>query len=324
MPRPESKQYLSATALLGSLALALAASPAAQALVINPTFESLITSDPNAAAIEGTINSAIGTYEANFTDPITVSIDFNEMSSGLGLSSTFFAVVPYAAYLAALTADAKSSADATAIAHLPTAAQYTAFYGTPNIDVKTANLRAVGIPVSPPSGQPDGFIRFNTSITSPGSPGSSLQFSLLTVIEHEIDEVLGIGSALPNPPFGNPFPEDLFRYDAAGNRSFTANSAATAFFSINGTTDLAQFDNQNDGGDFGDWQSNPRPAGTNPQVQDAFATAGATPSLGVELTALDVIGYDRAGATPVPEPSSLAMLLTGLAGLGLVRRRRRV
>ena len=200
MPRPESKRYLSATMLLGSLALALAASPAAQALVIDPTFESSITSDPNAAAIEGTINSAIGVYEADFTDPITVSIDFSEMSSGLGQSSTFFGVVPYATYLAALTVDAKSSDDATAIAHLPTASQYAAFYGTTNIDVKTADLRAVGIPASPPAGQPDGTIGLNTSLTSPGSPGSSATFSLLTVSEHEIDEVLGLSSALPNPP----------------------------------------------------------------------------------------------------------------------------
>ena len=45
-------------------------------------------------------------------------------------------------------------------------------------------------------------------------------------------------------------------------------------------------------------------AGTHtPQVQDAFATAGATPSLGVELTVLDVVGWDlfSAVATPVPQ-----------------------
>ena len=90
------------------------------------------------------------------------------------------------------------------------------------------------------------------SLTSPGSPGTSAQYILQVVTEHEIDEVLGLGSSLPRTPSETIFPEDLFRYDASGNRSFTTNSLAKAFFSIDTTTDLAQFDNQNDGGDFGD------------------------------------------------------------------------
>jgi len=35
-------------------------------LVINATFDSTITSDPNAATIEGTINSVIALYQASF------------------------------------------------------------------------------------------------------------------------------------------------------------------------------------------------------------------------------------------------------------------
>ena len=85
---------------------------------------------------------------------------------------------------------------------------------------------------------------------------------------------------------------------------------------------MAQFDNQNDGGDFGDWQSNPLPPGVAPKVQDAFATPGANPSLGVELTALDVIGYNFAATPAVPEPGTLAMLATSLLGLGMLRRRK--
>jgi len=48
------------------------------------------------------------------------------------------------------------------------------------------------------------------------------------------------------------------------------------------------------------------------QVQDAFATAGATPALNVEITALNVIGYQLAA----PEPGTAALL--GLALLGLI------
>ena len=45
-------------------------------LVINATFDSSITSDPNSAAIESMISQAIGIYESLFSDPITVSILF--------------------------------------------------------------------------------------------------------------------------------------------------------------------------------------------------------------------------------------------------------
>ena len=268
-------------------------------LHINPTFDISITSDANAAAIENTIIAAIANIESQFSDPITVNILF-EKGGGLGGSSTFFANLSYATFLASLKADKKTTDDNTAVALLPSVAA-NPVNGSSTINVKTANLRAVGIVVNPPAGQPDGTISLNTALTTPGSPGSSLTYSLMAVVEHEIDEVLGLGSSLPSVPNGTIFPQDLYRYSGVNTRTFTTTdstvSGVNAFFSINGTTALAQFDNQNDGGDFGDWQSNPLPAGVAPKVQDAFATPGATaPALGPELNALDVVGFDRVTA----------------------------
>jgi hypothetical protein len=100
------------------VALAAFAAPARAAMIINAMFDNSITSDPNAAAIEATINSAIAVYEKDFLDPITVNINFQEMTTGLGESSTFFANVSYATYLGALQGDATSGSDATAIASL--------------------------------------------------------------------------------------------------------------------------------------------------------------------------------------------------------------
>ncbi len=185
------------------------------------------------------------------------------------------------------------------------------------INVKTANLKALGFTGynSGLAGGVNGIIGLNTSITDIGSPGTTGQYSLLATVEHEIDEVLGLGSALPNPSnyFNDPLPEDLFRYDANGNRSFTS-ATTTAYFSLDGTTDLAQFNNSNNGGDYGDWQSKPRPVGVPPEVQDAFATAGAHPTLGPnEITALDVIGYTPA---VIPEPPSV--VLSAIGGLSLL------
>jgi hypothetical protein len=298
---------------------ALAVAPAWASLVIIPTYAANITNDANAAVIKGVIQTAINTYEASFTDNITVNITFQEMNNGLGSSSTFFGTESYASYLSQLTADKKTADDTAAIAHLPTAAQFSTVFGTTNINVKTANARAIGFDLNPPAGSPDGTISLNTSITSPGSSGATSQYSLLAVTEHEIDEVLGLGSALPTPsPSGNPFPEDLFRYGStAGVRSYTATTSATAFFSIDGTTHLAEFNNQTTAADFGDWRSNPLPAGAQSKVQDAFATPGAAPALSVELRALDVIGYDSA----VPEPSTVFLFTTALGALGLARRR---
>jgi hypothetical protein len=264
-------------------------------LHINPTFDVSITSDANAAAIEAAINAAIGNIESQFSDPITVNINFAK-GGGLGSSSTYFGTISYASFLAALKGDSKTSDDATAVGLLPNVAT-NPVNGATTINVKTANFRAVGINVNPPLGQPDGFIGLNTSITNPGSPGSTLTYNLIPVVEHEIDEVLGLGSSLPSVPTGTIFPEDLYRYSAVNTRTFTTTNSL-AFFSIDASTFFAQFDNQNDGGDFGDWQSNPLPAGVLPKVQDAFATPGANPALSVELTALDVVGYDRVPATP--------------------------
>jgi hypothetical protein len=304
------------------------------ALNIIPTFDSSIALDPNSVNIETTINSAIDYYQNTFTThtvaPINVTINFREMSTGLGSSNTTLYKIQYSSFLAALNgASSGDSTDATALGTLPNSGT-NPVTGTSTINVKTAELRALGFngALFPPIGAFDGTIGLNTSITTPGSPGSSSQYSLFAVTEHEIDEVLGLGSDLPGGGFfADPAPEDLFRYDSLGNRSYTTNAAARAFFSIDGTTDLAQFDNQGDGGDYGDWQSNPLPGGVQPRVQDAFATPGSNPTLATdvnspEIVALDAIGYNLSEQSAVPEPSFIWLLLAGsalLAGVAMVR-----
>jgi hypothetical protein len=164
--------------LLGSVALALSAgAPAYAGLMITPIYGSSITSDPNAAFIVGTIQSAINIYQADFTDPINIAITFQE-GGGLGGSSTAFFTLPYTTYYGALKAEIpQTSNDITALASLLPAGANNPVNGSSNINVKSANLRAVSIPtpgVGPGTGTPDGTITLNTSLTSPGSPGSTI------------------------------------------------------------------------------------------------------------------------------------------------------
>src|SRR5215475_6397605 len=58
------------------------------AFVINATFDTTITSDPNAATIQTTINTAIQNIQNAFSDNITVNITFFEGNGQPGGSST--------------------------------------------------------------------------------------------------------------------------------------------------------------------------------------------------------------------------------------------
>lgn len=262
-------------------------------LIITPVFDSTITSDPNATTIENTINQAILAYETRFADPINVTITFQEMGSGLGMSSTYGSTISYSSYYGALTADSKTSNDALALAHTP-GGPNNPVDGTSLIRVTTANQRALGFSTFPPAGQSDSTISLNTSLMNLNRLTiDPSKYDLMSVVSHEIDEALGTASGLSQ---ANIEPVDLFRYSSLGARSYTT-SGDNAYFSINGgTTDLARY-NQDSTGDYGDWWST---GSHTPQVQDAFGTPGATPNLGVELTVLDVIGYDYIVAALAP------------------------
>jgi hypothetical protein len=304
------------------------------ALNIKPTFESNITGDPNAAAIEGTINTAIAFYTSTLTTftaaPVTVTIDFQE-GGGLGGSLTGVYGLSYTTYLSALgSASSGDATDTTALAGLPGSEPING--ATPGqIDVKSALGRALGFGTpGTVAGTYDGQITLNTSLTTPGSVGSSLQYSLLAVTEHEIDEVLGLGSDEAGTGFfSNPMPEDLFRYTTGGVRAWNQstvcganNSGPLAYFSLNGSTVLSVFNNCANGADYGDWYSATGDyPGYGPQVQDAYATASSSPFLArtsPEVVALDAMGYNLA-----PEPATFGLLGASLIALGFAGARRR-
>jgi len=132
----------------------LAALPVhAGSFTITPTFDSSIASDPHAAAIEATIDQAIQVYENLFSNPINVTIDFQEMSSGLGQSSKELYGVNYSDFYTNYSANAADNNDPvaqTALASgvVPNQAGNPVTGGT-LMAVSTADLKALGFGIYP-------------------------------------------------------------------------------------------------------------------------------------------------------------------------------
>ncbi len=273
-------------------------------LTINPTFASNIISDPNAAAIEATINRTIAAYQNLITDNVTVDITFQE-GGGLGGSSGGLGYnIKYADYRSALDSHKTTANDTTALGSLPNTTN-DPVNNNERIFVRSPLARALGFSAPSAGGAAgDGTITLNTSICNLDrtSAQDSTKYDLQAVTAHEIDEILGFGSSLDASnngvavPTGNIKPDDLFRYDQNGARSYSSTATDQAYFSIDGgTTQLARFNQTHtaaNAGDYGDWYS--FFGGQTPQVQDAFNTPNARANLNVEMTRLDILGYSLA------------------------------
>ena len=200
-----------------------ATTAAATGLMIIPTFDDCsIINDPNSAAIQAMINRSIGFYESLFSDPITIHILFRYSTGGpapsaspdptacpsgppfppgvLASSRSAQYTVSWNNFVNALRADATTSNDNKAIASLPGSPLST------NIAPSSANGRAVGLNTQPAmfadghigqGGPYDGIVTLNSaqpfSFTRPLFSGS---FDAQRAVEHEIDEVIGLGSYL--------------------------------------------------------------------------------------------------------------------------------
>jgi len=272
-------------------------------LIIHATFDSSITSNPNAAAIEAMINRAISIDESLFSDPITIQIFFRysttapdgtPLSAGtISQSDLVVYTFPWSTYINALRGDAKTSNDDLANASLPGTALSS------NIKPSSANGRAVALNTPPAmfanarvgnGGPYDGIVTLNSAVPYQFTrPTSGSNFDAQRSTEHEMDEVIGFGSQVN---LSDLRPQDLFSWSSAGHRNIS--STGTRYFSINGgSTNIVNF-SQDSSGDLGDWLSTACPQ-AHPYVQNAFGCAGqssdvtATSPEGINL---DVIGYD--------------------------------
>jgi len=305
---------------------ARAVTVATTGLTIQPTFDSSIINNPNSAAIQSTINQAIAIYETLFSDPIIIQILFRYSTTApnghpmppdrIAQSNYVYYAIPWNTYINALRADATTDNDSVANGSLPGSALST------NLLPSSAAGRAVGLNTPPAmfangtvgnGGPYDGIITLNSSSGYQFTrPTSGSNFDAQRGFEHEMDELIGLGSRLSLS--GDDLrPQDLFSWSSAGNRNIT--TSGVRYFSINsGVTDIVSF-NQRQDGDLGDWLSAPCPQ-ENPYVQNAFTCRGQSSDIAAtspEGINLDVIGYDltQPGQASLGNISTRSFVQTG-------------
>lgn len=301
----------------------------------------IVVYDPSVPlAAQGAFNQVVGYYDALYSNPVNVTIDVTFGTTGLASSSTFVGITTYSSWRTQM--DLLSAAEtnnpylAAAILTLPAGGDpLLGSNGSGKVALTFANAAVLGygLPVVPY----DSLLTFsNTATFEYTGVATSGAYDFKNVAEHELNEALGIGSALTGlangaaiPANTNFFAEDYFRYNAGGARSVTTTSNAVVYFSYNGTTDVAQFNQDNNAGgnsvaDRNDWvyANGGCPATVpGPYVQDAIGCPNSVIAVGPaspEMIALDTLGYD-----PAPEPAPFMLLSLGMGGMALYRLRRR-
>ena len=258
--------------------------------------------------LQSAVNTVVAKYDALVTNPISLSLSFgwgeengNAIRAGAtAQNQSNGTYMSFGDLMKAMKSHATTAADATAVANLPAADPTNGgkFY------VPLALQKALGVQGATP-GTFDGYIGLNSALSytvSPSGPIAGGTYDVVSVIEHEMSEVLGrVGFLSGSRTPGVYGPMDLFRYTAPGQRGLTAGSGS---FSIDGQTMLKQFNNPLAGGDAADWSSS--------TFGDTFgnSTAGmASTFSATDMTLLDVLGYTlsdqaaQAVQAPPPKPA---------------------
>ena len=287
---------------------------------INVTYDSSVP-----AAAQTAFNNLITTYESIFTTNITANVSVFFGNTGLGQSSTAEVFASYhnwrAAMVANATANPGNSYAAAAAASLPASDPI----GNSNIVLTTANARALGITAN---ASVDTTLTFSNAAafeyTGTITP-STIDF--LDVGAHELDEGLGIGSALTGLadnaalPGGDYAAEDYFRYSAAGTRGISTNPSAVVYFSYDaGTTNVAQFNQAYAAEGDSDLDRNDWIYGDNGcpsaivYIQDAIACYGQAAPIGTgpEIIVFKSMGYNSSAAQTITF-GALSNVIVGVA-----------
>jgi hypothetical protein len=300
------------SAALSALALLAAALPSpAPALVITADYSMLGAANAQQTTqIEAAFNTVIAQYEALFTNPVNVALSL-QIGPGqfLGENLTNQDRIPYSNFRAALhsTASPGNAPAQTALLSMPTGSQ-APIGGTSVVAVSTANAKALGFTESGLDSTVTISNSFSIQFARVNGHVATNSYDFITIAEHELNEVLGMGSALQcnaNPCSASTFPnyispEDLFRYDVTDVRSFNFSPSTMAYLSINGGGTVLTQLNQDGAGDYGDFFTPSSAPNCTAVVQDAFGCPNQVASVGpssIETKLLAAMGWNPRFAT---------------------------
>ena len=319
------------------------------------------TCNPNvASATCNYLNTSVaGQYNSTFTNA-SADIYITYGTTSLGATETYLNAVSYSSYVAALAANSNQDPlQAAALSALNT--YDAGPYGSGNVGITDALATALGAtsgltginssggPCSFPSaGCYNAIVTVTNSASTPlyydnlgGTEGSNA-YDFYSVVEHETNEVLGTSSCINTQPTalsngcdffgkGTPSAADLFRYSGAGSLILDSSLSTTpgAYFSYNGgVTNGANGNVYNTLANFDDYADFVGSCPGKLSVQDAEGCPGNDAGLniindgGAEINILNAVGYDLAApSAPMPEPSSVALMLLGVGLVSLLRKR---
>ncbi|MYM26491.1 PEP-CTERM sorting domain-containing protein [Duganella sp. FT135W] len=353
------KQSIRRPLLAASLSLAFLA-PAAHAL----TF---VLNDVSSGGMSGAqlhaFQTAANYWSGKLSDPVTVYLDigFNNLGPNiLGSTGSSFVSTSYSNIHSALSADATSSLDATAMAHMQSgpALSFMATQGDGSsrfdndnsfnnryLGMTTANAKAMGFAIGTSTAAPDASIVFANAYAGDfvytrtgGVPADKIDF--ITVAEHEIGHALGFTSGVDDIDYcmaprngsacGLSNTADRFEgdwwYEPLDLFRYSAAGVADVrvggkpYFSVDGG--MSKIAAFSTGTEHGNgWQASHFSPDQVNLMRPFVGDGEFYDASNRDLAAMDAIGWDL--ATPVPEPGAWAMLLAGLGLLGWTSRRNR-
>ena len=302
----------------------------------------------NAPALAA-FNRAANLWAARIADPMTITINADLAPLGAGIIGSASSTILQAGYDTvrnAMVTDAADEPSNGIMASTPTAAQFSAFLpvgrSLSGIVVLTkANAKALGFGgLDGAFGVSDGAITFSTSFAfdfdnSDGVSAGTVDFE--TVAAHEIGHTLGFFSIVDSIDGGllsvSPNTLDLLRF---GNNVPGQDPATSGDFTLYPRNLVPGADGITDGINDPEWRMSTGLTGGDGRqashwkadeltgtliglMDPTLANGVAYGPMDPDFRALDLIGYE---VIPVPEPSSISIVLLSGALLASVRRRR--